>query len=81
MIKFKVKANMSSVLNKVQVESLMPLEYKYLHHGVTQLGKQSKFKLNIIVSNNSIIKSVNWGTSCPRIWIKPISKRQDKQTK
>ena len=29
-IKFKVKPNMSSVLDKVQVESLMPLEYKYL---------------------------------------------------
>ena len=74
MIKVKVKTNMSSVLDKVKVGCLMPLEYKYLHHGVTQLGKQSKFKLNIIVSNNSIIKSVNWGTSCPRIWNKPISK-------
>jgi hypothetical protein len=74
MIKFKVKANMSSVLDKVQVESLMPLEYKYLLHVLLNFGKQSKFKLNIIVSNNSIIKSVNWGTSCPRIWNKPISK-------
>ena len=44
MVKFKVKAIMSSVLDKAMVESSMPLEYEYLHHGVTQLGKQSKFK-------------------------------------
>ena len=36
---------MSSVLDKVWVECLMPREYEYLHHGVTQLGPQSKFKL------------------------------------
>ena len=46
---------MSSVLDKVQVESLMPLEYKYLLHVLLNFRKQSKFKLNIIVSNNSII--------------------------
>ena len=44
MVNFKVKANMSGVLDKEMVESFMPLEYEYLHHGVTQLGKQSKFK-------------------------------------
>ena len=44
MIKFKVKAIMSSVFDKAMVESFMPLEYDYLHHGVTQIGKQSKFK-------------------------------------
>ena len=44
MVKFKVKANMSSVLDKAMVESFMPLEYEYLHHSVTQLVKQSKFK-------------------------------------
>ena len=32
MIKFKVKANMSSALDKAKVESLMPLEYEYLLH-------------------------------------------------
>ena len=36
---------MSSVLDKVWVECLMPREYEYLHHGVTQFGLQSKFKL------------------------------------
>ena len=44
-LKFKVKANMSSVLDKVWVESFMPREYEYLHHGVTQFGLPSKFKL------------------------------------
>ena len=44
MIKFKVKAIMSSVLDKAMVESFMPLEYEYLRHGVTQLDKQSKLK-------------------------------------
>ena len=42
MIKFKVKANMSNVLDKVWVESLMPLEYEYLLHVL--------LKVNIIVS-------------------------------
>ena len=44
MVKFKVKSNMSGVLDKEMVESFMPLEYEYLHHSVTQFGKQSKFK-------------------------------------
>ena len=44
MVKFKVKANMSGVLDKEMVECFMPLEYEYLHHSVTQLGKQSMFK-------------------------------------
>ena len=44
MVKFKVIANMSGVLDKEMVESFMPHEYEYLHHGVTQLGKQSEFK-------------------------------------
>ena len=46
---FKVKENMSSVLDKEMVESLMPLEYDYLHHGVTQHGKQSKFKYKLCI--------------------------------
>ena len=29
---------MSSVLDKVWVESFMPREYEYIHHGVTQFG-------------------------------------------
>jgi hypothetical protein len=41
MIKFKVKANMSSVLDKVQVESLMPLEYKYLLHVLLNLENKA----------------------------------------
>ena len=44
MVKFKVKANMSGVLDKAMVESFMPLDYEYLHHGVTQLGILSRFK-------------------------------------
>ena len=44
-IEFKVKETMSNLLDKVWVQCLMPREYKYLHHGVTQLGPQSKFKL------------------------------------
>ena len=44
MIKFKVKAIMSSVLDKEMVGSFMPLDYEYLHHGVTQLGILSRFK-------------------------------------
>jgi len=73
MIKVKVKANMSSVLDKEWVECLMPLEYKYLHHVLLNLGnKASSIKYHC--KHNSIIKSVNWGTSCPKIWNKPISK-------
>lgn len=68
---------MSSVLDKVKVGCLVPLEYKYLHHGLLNLGHKASSA--IIVSNNDIIKSLNWGTSCPMIWIKPISKQQDKQ--
>ena len=51
---------MSSVLDKLWVECLIPREYEYLHHGVTQLGLQRKFKLKslqvIIVSGE-----------CPRV--------------
>ena len=62
MIKFKVKANMSSVLDKEMVESVMPLEYEYLHHGVTQLGKQSKFK-----QKHCIIASLRGSTGIPLV--------------
>ena len=41
MIKFKVKANMNSVLDKVQAESLMPLEYKYLLHVLLNLENKA----------------------------------------
>ena len=41
---------MSSVLDKVWVENLMPLEYEYLHHVLLNLGNKSKFNLNIIES-------------------------------
>ena len=41
MIKFKVKANTSNVLDKVKVESLMPLEYKYLLHVLLNLENKA----------------------------------------
>ena len=49
MIKFKVKANMSNVLDKVWVESLMPLEYEYLHHVLLNSGNKASL-IYIIVS-------------------------------
>ena len=42
---------MSSMLDKVWVECLMPREYEYLHHGVTQLGTQKQVQVKVIVSN------------------------------
>ena len=62
MVKFEVKANMSGVLDKEMVESFMPLEYEYLHHGVTQLGKQSKFK-----KKYCIIASLRGTTGVPLV--------------
>ena len=50
MIKFKVNANMSNVLDKVWVESLMPLEYEYLLHVLLNSGNKASSSLNIIVS-------------------------------
>ena len=41
MIKFKVEANISNVLDKVWVENLMPLEYEYLHHVLLNLGNKA----------------------------------------
>ena len=41
MIKVKVKASMSSVLDKEKVGCLMPLEYKYLHHELLNLGNKA----------------------------------------
>ena len=40
MFKFKVKSNMNSVLDKDMVESFMPLENEYLHHGLLNLGNK-----------------------------------------
>ena len=57
------------MLDQLKVESLMPHEYECVHHGVTQLGIQSKFKQKSLY--NSVIKRINWGTSCPRTWNKP----------
>ena len=65
MIKFRVKANMSSVLDKVWVECLMPREYEYLHHGVTQLGTQKQVQVKVIVSN--IIASSRASTGVPLV--------------
>ena len=70
---------MSSGLDKVRLDVSYPLNIS-TYTMIAHLGKQSKFKLSITVSNNGIIKSLNWGTSCPMIWIKPTSKQQDKQT-
>ena len=38
MVKVKVRANMSCMLDKSQVESLMPLEYEYLNLMLLNLG-------------------------------------------
>ena len=40
---------MSSVLDKEMVESLMPLEYEYLHHVLLNLGNKAS-SIYIIVS-------------------------------
>ena len=56
---------MSNVLDKVWVEYLMPLEYKYLHHGVTQLGTQKQVQVKVIVSN--IIASSRASTGVPLV--------------
>ena len=54
---------MSNVLDKVWVECLMPREYEYLHHGVTQLGTQKQVQVKVIVSN--IIASLRVSTGVP----------------
>ena len=54
---------MSSMLDKVWVECLMPREYEYLHHGVTQLGTQKQVQVKVIVSN--IIASSRASTGVP----------------
>ena len=78
MIKVKVKANMSSVLDKEWVECLMPLEYKYLHHVLLNLGnKASSIKYHC--KHNSIIKSVNWVPLVPRYGTSPY--QNDKTNK
>jgi hypothetical protein len=38
MVKVNVRANMSYMLEKSQVENLMPLEYKYLNLMLLNLG-------------------------------------------
>ena len=53
---------MSSVLDKEMVESLMPREYEYLHHGVTQLGIQSKLS-----KSHCIIASSRGSTGVPLV--------------
>ena len=54
---------MSNVLDKVWVECLMPHEYEYLHHGVTQLGTQKQVQVRVIISN--IIASLRVSTGVP----------------
>ena len=80
MVKLKVKANMSNVLDKkYRLNASCPVKTNTSPTGYsTRATKQVQVK--VIASNNSVIKSVNWGTSCPRTWNKPMSKRQDKQT-
>ena len=56
---------MSSMLDKVWVECLMPREYEYLHHGVTQLGTQKQVQVKVIVSN--IIASSRASTGVPLV--------------
>ena len=66
---------MSSVLDKAMVESFMPLEYEYLHHGVTQLGKQSKFK-----QKHCIVASLRGSTGVPFVPGHGTSPRQNDKT-
>ena len=42
---------MSSVLDKVWVECLMPLEYKYLHHVLLNLGYSIKKSLQVVIAS------------------------------
>src|SRR5665811_2285038 len=79
MVKLKVKANMSNVLDKVWVECLMPREYKNLSNWLLNSGHKASSSFKVIASNNSVINSVNWGTSCPRTWNKPC--QNDKTNK
>ena len=71
MVKLKVKANMSNVLDKVKVGCLMPREYKSLPNWLLNSGHKASSSFKVIASNKSVIKSVNWGTSCLRTWNKP----------
>jgi hypothetical protein len=56
------------MLDKVWVECLMPREYEYLHHGVTQLGTQKQVQVKVIVSN--IIASSRASTGVPLVLVK-----------
>ena len=56
---------MSSVLDKVWVECLMPREYECLHHGDTQLGTQKQVQVKVIISN--IIASSSTSTGVPLV--------------
>ena len=56
---------MTHMLDQLMVESLMPREYEYLHHGVTQLGTQKQVQVKVIVSN--IIASSRASTGVPLV--------------
>jgi hypothetical protein len=55
----------------------MPLEYEYLHQMLLNMDHKIS---SCHCRHNSIIESVNWGTSCPWDGSFLIPKWQDKQT-
>ena len=63
--------NMTHMLDKLVVKSLMPCEYEYLLHVLLNSCSSASSSFFSHCENKSIIKSVNRGTSCPGTWTSP----------
>ena len=48
---------MSSGLDKVKVRCLMPLEYKYLHHDLLNLGNKASLSYIIVIIMSSRVST------------------------
>ena len=65
---------MSNVLDKVWFNASCPVNTSTYTNWLLNSGHKVNLSFKVIASNKSVIKSVNWGTSCPWTWNKPMSK-------